>query len=377
MDQATTLVVIDPLSELLARQASDQAAEKAPPVLIPDGVYFGLPEEIYHADPALGSTNIKDLRKSAPDYWWTSVHNPNRPTREDKAHHVFGRAVHKIVLEGVEPFLALYEREIEDALKTDADLVAWFAERGVTKLPRSKSAKVALALEIDPSVAIADDIKARAEAAGRTILKAEDYDRIVGAAAAIAENEELATAFQNGQPEVSIFWTIEVDGVPVRLKARFDYLKIRGVGDLKSFRNSAEVSIEEATPLAIAKFGYDVQGKHYLNGRAKLPELVRAGRVWNHPDHAPIDQAWLERVASAETFGFQWVFFQSEKSPAVDSLTLSLENEICLIAQYQIDQALSNYVRFVKRFGFDRPWREAAQIRELDISHLPAWYARR
>ena len=38
----------------------------------PDGIYFGLPEDEYHADQALGSTSLKMLAKGAADYWWGS-----------------------------------------------------------------------------------------------------------------------------------------------------------------------------------------------------------------------------------------------------------------------------------------------------------------
>ncbi len=43
------------------------------------GIYFGLDEVRYHSDPAVGSTDIRRLRRSAPDYWWHSHMNPARP----------------------------------------------------------------------------------------------------------------------------------------------------------------------------------------------------------------------------------------------------------------------------------------------------------
>lgn len=36
--------------------------------ILPDGIYFGLTEERYHGDPALGSTSIKELARK-PCKW--------------------------------------------------------------------------------------------------------------------------------------------------------------------------------------------------------------------------------------------------------------------------------------------------------------------
>lgn len=374
MDDQISLVVIDPLSTILA----DQAKEKEP---IADGVYFGLDEDTYHADPALGSTDIKSLRTSGPDYWWNSKYNPHRPEREDKSFHVFGRAVHKIVLEGVEPFLATYQREDDgdDVLRTDADLAKWLVGQGVTKLPKSKGEKIALAIALSSGLEnppkIEDEIKRQAAEAGRIILKAEDYDRIIGAAAAIADNPDLATAFQNGAAEVSVFWTIDldgVDGVGIRCKARFDYLKIGGIGDLKSIRNSRGIDFVEACRRAISDLRYDIQAAHYMNARAALRELVAAGKVFG--DH---DAAWLEKVAARESYGFQWVFYQAEGAPNVKSFTLSPENPIrTTFGQGDVDRALATFRHYMNQFGPVHPWRLASPVEELALEDLPAWFGR-
>ena len=165
------------------------------------GIYFGLEAELYHADPALGSTDVKRLLVSAPDYWWHSRLNPARPTEtEPTPAQAFGRAVHLMVLEGEAAFSAAYMREPDpDGLLMTMDhLTQWLtdnadrvAEAGVAKLPKTKAGMVALISGIDPAARILDKIRADADEAGVTILRAEEYDRIMVASQMIRRNPEL------------------------------------------------------------------------------------------------------------------------------------------------------------------------------------------
>jgi hypothetical protein len=80
------------------------------------GIYFGLPSAEYHADPSLGSSDIKRLLRSPSDYWWESHLNPDRPGDRDSPAKQKGRALHKLVLEGLEAF----ERSFACEPKPDA-----------------------------------------------------------------------------------------------------------------------------------------------------------------------------------------------------------------------------------------------------------------
>ena len=361
------------------------------PAGLADGIYFGLDEDTYHADPALGSTDLKRLRSSGPDYWWNSGFNPLKEDEDkDTPSRLFGRALHKVVLEGRAPFDALYWREPTgpEVLVTDDDVSRWLKGRGVEKVPRSKAEKVALALSMDPDVLVLDAIKADAAEKGVTILKERVFDRVVLAGAHITRNPELATAFQNGYSEVSVFWTQELEGgFRVRLKARFDYLKAGGIGDLKSIRNSRDLEFPEACVRAIEEYRYYVQAAHYLNGLSQFPRLVGAGLV-----QGKVDAKWLDRVAEraaklpaasapgagdedrAGAPGFAWVFYQAEGAPLTWGTSLFPWNRPILdFAEARIAQALENYRRFMTEFGPSQVWVIAEPIRELDVSDFPAW----
>src|SRR5262249_10632975 len=147
---------------------------------------------------------------------------------------------------------------------------------------------------------------------GEHVLDGEDFDRILISGEMIARNPDLASALEGGMPEVSVFWRHVLDGFPIRCKARFDYLKIRGIGDLKSIRNWAGRPFAEACTRAIVDYRYDLQAAHYLEGRARVQGFVIAKLVYG--DH---DTAWLGRVAAAQSFAFQWVFYQADGAPSV------------------------------------------------------------
>lgn len=336
-----------------------------------DGVYFGLAEATYHADPALGSTDIRRLLSSPPDYWWHSAHNPLREEPEDTPSKVFGTALHKFVLEGEAAFRRRYVEKPggDGILVTDADLRAWLANRTEAKMPRSKEDKIVLALQVDPDAPILDVLVAKAVAAGKIVLKAADFGRILLSGMMITANPELAGAFMNGAAEVSVFWTGE-DGV--RRKARIDYLKIRGCGDLKSCANPRDLAFDQACLRAISSYRYDLQAAHYVEGREALRRLATAGAV--HGNH---DATWLKKVAAQDEYGWAWVFYQSAGAPITWATTLTPgANQILDVAADHVATAVANFRAFSAEFGLENPWVLKVPMQELDINDLPAWFGR-
>jgi hypothetical protein len=208
---------------------------------------------------------------------------------------------------------------------------------------------------------------AKAASLGLTALTAKDYDRVAIAAAMITKNPFLKTAFQNGIPEVSLFWVRN----GVRCKARFDYLKPGGIGDLKSITNMKKIEFRRACREAIANWRYDIQTAHYLSGRAELPKLVADGAVFG--DH---DAALLKKIAAAKAFAFQFVFFQADKAPVTWSTILSPANPMIEVAFSDVMLAIEAYQAFMKEFGPNNIWLLLDEPRELELEAMPAWYAR-
>jgi hypothetical protein len=346
----------------------DRIKDKDGREIYPDGVYFGLPNDLYHADPALGSGGIRDLLSGGPTYWWNSVLNPNRKRKATRALD-FGSACHTMVLEGAATFHAQYARtpDPDGALVTLKDMQTWLAERHEVKIPRVKAdAAKQIRMIAEPGVRIYDEEIAEIEASGRTMLSDDDFARIVVASAVITKNPHLRTAFVGGFPEVSIFWTVN----GVRFKARPDYLKPRAIGDLKTIGQTMGRPFVTACREAIARYNMPVQARHYLDGRAQIPALARAGRVFGEVP----DAALWAKIVGTECVGWAWVFIQSVEAPLTFATSVQPQNPLIEEASMEVARAVETYVDFMSRFGANQMWLLAEPVTELDRSELPSWF---
>jgi len=316
------------------------------------GVHFGMPAHVYHNDAALGSSDMRKLRRNATTYWYESTLNPNRPKEKNTPARIRGTAMHKLVLEGEAAFDAVYMRGPDQ----DEDAT-----------PAEKSA-------------ITKEAKKRASVRGLIMLPAEDYDRVAIASSMISMNPKLAPAFTGGISEVSVFWERDC----VRRKARFDYLKQAsemkgGIGDLKGIANPYDIDFEAACYNDMARYRYDMQAAHYLEARALLPRFMADGAVYG--DH---DDAIMKRIAASKRFAFQFIFFQMEGAPITDSLILSATrteegsyfNGILEIGRLDLETAADTYKAFLDKFGTSM-WVRIEEPREADIGSMPVFYGRR
>lgn len=313
------------------------------------GIYFGLDEDLYHADPSLGSSNLKTLAKNPSTYWFSSWMNPRRPKDKDTPARARGRAVHQLVLYGEDHFDSNFMR----GAVHDDDMTA--AEKGAaTKAANAAAAKL-----------------------GKVALPADVYDNIVIASAMIAKNPKLATALRNGINEVSIFWREHVaspttgEMIMVPMKARYDCMKPRGIGDLKSITNMHDKPFDRCCIESISNYRYDVQAKHYMNCRPLLADFIKKGRVFG--DHDP---AFLQKVGKSPAWAFQFVFWQAEGAPITYSKVLSPGNPLLELAENVLEKAKANYVDYMERIGPNEMWLLAEEPSELFLDEMPGWFAR-
>ena len=317
----------EPIGDAAQRVVEKIAAHKP-------GVYFGLDEAEYHADPALGSSSKKALLGDVASFWWYSPLNPTREEREPTAAQALGTAVHKYVLEGPIAFERCYGRCLHKG-----NVKAGIEERK------------ALAAE------------------GKIALASKDFDRVVLAASMVRLNPNVAEAFTGGLPEVSVFWETDVDGEIVRQKARFDYLKPRAVVDLKTITPLRDASFEASCHRAIRLYRYDIQAQSYLSARALVPDFVADGAVYG--DHDP---AWLAKIAAAQDYAFVFCFWASEGPPLTWGGVFSPGNRRLVEAQVDIDRALWRYVDCRREFGEDAAWIRPAPLQEIDPDNIDNWY---
>lgn len=285
---------------------------------LPPGVYLGLNEERYHADPALGSGDIRAVARDPVEFWWDSWMNPNREEREPTPAQVRGTAMHKYVLEGKQGFEGRYMRRPDDP-------------EGAS--PPEKGA-------------LTKKHNAAAAAAGKTLLHGRVHDRIMLASQMILANPHLSQAFQGGISEVSVFW--ERDGV--KLKCRIDFVKPRACTDLKSIVNPTKMEFRERCRVEMMRRKLPMQAEHYLEGRRMFNDFVQQRRVFGTD---MIDDGFLSRIAMSSEFAFAFVFFQAEGAPQTWGRQFSPGNELLKIAREQIETALEKYRAYRKKFGTD------------------------
>ena len=296
-----------------------------------NGIYFGLDEALYHADPALGSSSMKQLAYSPPDYWYNSPHNKTKIEKEDTPAQILGTAFHKFVLEGEKAFRERYAPITEDG--------------------RTKAGK---------------EEKAAIEAAGQIGLNWENWQRVLLAGAAIGSNHYLANAFSGGPTEVSIFWTAP-HGVPK--KARIDCLKMRANVDLKTIAPMDGQEFPDVCRRAIGSYHYNIQAEHYNEGRSKMLAFVKDGLVFG--DHDP---AQLKDMARSTAWTSIFVFLKKTGAPLTWGCSISQKNTMLEIARASIAKATDHYLDFRDRLGFDTPWLTTDPIEELAIEDMPGYW---
>lgn len=355
------------------------------------GVYFNMPDTRYHADPALGSGDVRDLKTCAMYYWQHSAMNPLRDADTDTPDLLFGRALHKIVLEGRTAFEAAYAvtpsaADFPGALDTAADLTRELkalkdAGAPIARTTGKKEDLVALLKAAKPDAVILDEVLAKHAAdcaqRGAVTLKREVYERVIAAAAHIAGNPRIAAAFQAGRPEVTVIW--EADGVPC--KARLDYIRLGRpasgrltavVTDLKSFSNSRGIAPERAIALAVAEYRLDMQAAHYMEGLRHIPAMITAGMV---SGAAGIDPKWLAALASLEADDvlFFWSFFQKD-APGVTMLRQAAPNLI-KTGLRDVQSAYQTYRDNLAAFGTNWRFVDPMADASLDVGDMPRWLA--
>jgi hypothetical protein len=349
----------------------------AAPMPVPrePGVYFGLSERDYHADPSLGSTDLKRLLRSTMDYWWQSWMNPTRhPEATDTPAKRQGRALHKLVLEGRAALHKAFipEPQPEDwpnALRTMDDLKAVLREKG-EKLAGTKEELARRVKAVAPEAIIWDDVlalfAATVERDRLQVLKPDVFAEVEIAGHMIALNPHLANAFKGGVPEVSVFWRDPDLGIP--LKARFDYLKPRTIPDLKKCENKGEHPFPVACRLALRSYGYDIQVAHYLEGGyPAFLALAREGRVFGD---CPLPDGFAGRMAAPQDMTFTFVFHQTSGAPVTYGMEIETGSLVLAKARRDVAAMKRRWLDCVGRFGTEE-WVSEEPIHRLTVEEMP------
>jgi hypothetical protein len=276
--------MVDHLDDDDEGEAENQAAEddaakaaiKAQADAIVDGVYFGLPAEVYHKVSRLSTSALQKIDVSPADFWKDSWLDPN-PTvltaeeeKKKSAARVTGAAYHTARLEP-QLFEALYARELNSKdypragmVKTDTavkaalkDLGEQQSYTGETALERAQR----LADAGYQGTIWAIELAAWRETLnGRIPLSAKVYDEILIDMTRIHSSGSIGEKLSGGAAEVSVFWT---DRHGLKMKARIDYLKAVLWADFKTFANPRRRPVKQVIADAFRYDRYHMQAVVY------------------------------------------------------------------------------------------------------------------
>lgn len=341
--------------------------------LIPDGIHFGLPDDVYHTDPALGSSDLKSIAMDPVDWQFMRLHGEADETDA----MVMGRALHARILEGREAFAAAFVPELEKpdgVLVTNDDLAGWLDRHGIKVKATATKAVMIEAIQSSgvsqPKIWSVIQGEFKSNNAARTELSAAQWEKIETAAQWMQADATLSASmtdgsFQHGAPEVSIFYTDN----GVRLKARFDYWIAHAVIDLKSFATMYKEEPAKAVLRAIMRQRYDLQCAAYVRAWHRGREMFKQGQVFGTaPD------GFLHKAYSRPHPLWVWVFLKSVGAPQPFVRSLSHKEMVFDVARSTMERAIETYRSKVAEFGDDKIWPPSNPPEALSTSDFPTWF---
>lgn len=348
------------------------------------GIYFGMPEDEYHADRSLSATGVKDIHVTPLTFWMRSGFNPNK-SNESSEPMERGKAFHARLLEGPEAFAERYiaAPQIEDypgALDGGDALKARCKELG---LPVSGTiAKLCERIrEADPDAVLWPEIMLAfnedAISAGRSVIKPKLADEINRQVRIVEMHPGTEKALRGGYCEVSIFWTDQETGVP--MKSRIDYLKARAIVELKTFTNPFGKPIDAAIASSVANNKYFVDAAVRLDAVEHAKTMLRKnGMAVVHGK--PPSAEWLNAFVEAPPHAFVFLFLEAGDVPNVRAREFKQresargdQNLYWAKGAAMYRQGVDLYRQMLEHYGPDLPWVDPQPIRPFFDTDFPVW----
>jgi hypothetical protein len=346
------------------------------------GIYFGMPEDEYHAIPALSASGIRNMMVSEMDFWAHSWMNPNKKNVETDA-MTTGKAFHARIVEGKEAFYERYASAFDDsdypnALKTADDIKEALADLGLKKTGKNKSELIERLREADSTLQIYDDLRADYEAqhVGKVFLSIDLIAQIEYAAAMVEKHPDLSRCFIGGYPEVTVIWYDRETGVP--MKSRMDYLKIQAIIDLKTFSNPMGKPIDKAIYGSMASGRYHVQTAVYTEADKQAVQFAREGKAFVYagqnctdvPPETPLSE-WLKKYARVEDRRFIFVFQQTGVAPIARGREMP-RGLVYDCGVVSMRTGIEKFKHCLETFG-TAPWVDTSPIEVFEDDQFPVY----
>jgi hypothetical protein len=296
---------------------------------IEDGIYFGLPMEVYLLTPRLGASDLADLNASPADFWNGSWLDPDRDVADDddedaekKAKHlIIGEAYHCARLEPDEffnrfarqPCKADYAEQAKSvgACWNGREIEAQLEGYGLPKKSKDDTDGVASQARrlrdagyegvIWPLVM--SDFAF--ECGTRQPIEAKVWDEITRDMERLKGAPEIADKLTGGAAEVSVFWT---DKNNIQRKARFDYLKVELWSEMKTFDNSRRKRLDQAIADAVRFYRYYLTAASYR----EASEAIRTGGLQIKSGATDQQREMIAKIQISTVEQECWFIFQQK-----------------------------------------------------------------
>lgn len=199
--------------------------------------------------------------------------------------------------------------------------------------------------DVDPRTKAGKEERAQAEADGFTVVSASDFDRASEMLKSLHNHPKVDALLSrlNGDPEVSVYWDMDVDGDTIQCKGRVDRLAILSSGEVVAvdLKTTSGPLTPDHISKTVANFGYHRQSAWYVHGLAEQGLAVNA---------------------------FVFIFVQTTAPFLCTAVTLDAEAEA--LGRRECEMAARIY-RNCKR---DNVWPSYSQ--DVEEVGLPLWYDR-
>lgn len=273
------------------------------------GVYMGVTNDEYHADPAISSTDVKEILRSPLEYWFNNWMNTEKVTKETTAGMKFGTFYHTLLLEP---------------------------------------------MRFNPTI-----LYGQKSTSKEGCLGGDEYETMMGMKAMFESKPYHYALLKNGYPEVSIFWIDQETMLPC--KCRLDYWKTQFVTDLKtSYSDVTDRALRNLIP----DMGYDISGAMYMNGMDALRENIKSGNA--HVD-IEIEDKFIEEFMKSIT---RFVFLMQSKQAPYMTRAQAVTEPIYSCGNDKFRKALFIARDHFDRFGTD-PWPDGHDmVEDMQIENL-------
>lgn len=278
------------------------------------GIYFDLPEDEYHSDPALSRSGIKQILISPADYWETSVLNPSYRYKHKKAMD-FGDMAHVMLL-NPEKFESKFR---------------------VIGQPYQGN-------EHKKTIDVVEYGKAK------TMLDA------------LYSDEETHMLFSNGYPEVTIVWRDVNTGTLLRI--RIDYLHHIAAIDYKTTRRLDDSSMG----WTFADYGYDLQCALYSWG-IRYAKAALLAQAEDFKVYGIVNKKWLHRFITTPRTYFRFLF-QRNIPPYIFEY-FDCEDEVIAQAHERIIKACEIYQQYTKAYPNEKWPLTSGKKKTITMYHIP------